>query len=47
MTEYDMGYAAAVGDAVNIISGVAEKKLTAITPKDMAALMGMITNLNS
>lgn len=45
MTEYDMGYAAAVADAASIVLGIADRKLTAHDPQDMAALTGMIRNL--
>lgn len=45
MTEYDMGYSAAVADAASIVLGIADRNLTALDPKDMAALTGMIRNL--
>lgn len=45
MTEYDMGYSAAVADAASIVLGIADRNLTALDPQDMAALTGMIRNL--
>ena len=45
MSDYDMGYAAAVADAASIVLGIADRNLTALDPQDMAALTGMIRNL--